>query len=302
MQVRSLVVLLGFTLCLFISISSRKTVAQQVSENGLVYEAGRNKIGLIQYCRNNELIDPTIANQAVTAVESGLPKLPLSDYAKEQGDRAQQAGEDGFWDSGRRRGIASVADQFRTTPADLCQEWANETLRAEALTRLNEVRTITEIVPILPNSQAHPIQVDKLARANVVATAGHLALHPPLPEKAPAIATEAEVASLRGALPTRGRIGRAKPGHMSGAASNTTNALPPSRRAMHLSARLASKSVEPPHRPKRTVSTAVQSRRNYERPHLRQKHRPFNRLWKPRRCLLPGCRWPTLYKRHPSQY
>jgi hypothetical protein len=150
-QVLSLVVLLGLMLCI---LPSHKTMAQQFSASGMVYEAARNKIGLIRYCRNNGLLDPAIADQAVAAVETGLSELPPGDAsAREQGDRAQRAGEDGFWEAGRRRDIASVAKLFRTTPADLCREWGNETLRAQAQARPREVTTIT----VAPSQRTQPL-------------------------------------------------------------------------------------------------------------------------------------------------
>jgi hypothetical protein len=129
-HVLSLVALFGLMLCM---LPSHRTMAQQLSESGVVYEAARNKLGLIRYCRRNNLLDPTLADQVVTAVETGLRERPPGDsFATEQGDIAQQAGEDGFWDAGRRRDIAGVASLFGTTPADLCRDWADETLRAQA--------------------------------------------------------------------------------------------------------------------------------------------------------------------------
>jgi hypothetical protein len=153
-QVLSLVVLLGLTLCMF---PLHNTMAQQFSESDVVYEAARNKIGLIRYCRDNQLLKPEVADQVVAAVEAELSKIsPDNSFVKEQGDRAQQAGEDGFWEAGRRRYIASVATLFRTTPADLCQEWADETLRAQTLRRRKEVATIDVVTPIQPIEPIQP--------------------------------------------------------------------------------------------------------------------------------------------------
>jgi hypothetical protein len=155
-QVPPLVVLLGLTLSFF---SSRETMAQQFDENGVVYEAARNKVGLIRYCRKNQLLDQAVADQAITAVEARLRQLPPGNGSStEQGDRAQQAGEDGFWEVDRRRDIVGVASLFRTTPADLCKEWADDTLRAQE--REIDNTTIAEAEParIAPNDK--PTLVD----------------------------------------------------------------------------------------------------------------------------------------------
>ena len=236
-QVPSLVVLLGLTLYFF---SSYKAIAQQFSDSGVVYESARNKIGLIRYCSRHELLSPEVAEQAVSAVEAGLSKLPWSDtFARELGDRAQQAGEDGFWDAGRKRDIASIARLFRTTPADLCHAWADETLRALAPERRKQVTTAGATAPsqVLPQAEptpAEPIQVYKrpvrIARP---------APHPPLPEKAPAQPNAAELTSLQRTLPTSSHLASgntAGPGQKSGAAEMTQ----PSEQARPHPSRLAS--------------------------------------------------------------
>jgi hypothetical protein len=284
-QVPSLVVLLGLTLSI---LPSHKTMAQQVSENGVVYEAARNKIGLIRYCRKNELLDPAIADQASTAVEAGLRKLPPSDtLAREQGDRAQQAGEDGFWDVGRKRDIASVAKLFRTTPADLCQEWAGETLRVQE--RRGEVLTIAVVGPVqpfrpLPRAELTPvesIQADRRpARESAVVTVARSAPLPPLPEKAPFLPPEAEPPSLQHTLPTAAHLG------------STGRGLRSSGQAVSLSARLPTQPTGSLPR-EQTAAAAVPSDRRFDQP------RPPREKWfyplerKRERCLMPGCKWPA---------
>jgi hypothetical protein len=159
-SVLSLVLMLGLTLCILPSLNA----GAQSSENGVVYEAARNKIGLIRYCRGNALLDPVMAAQAITAVETVLRELPPSEsLPAEQGDRAQQAGEDGFWDVGRRRDIASVAKLFHTTPADLCQEWADETLRSQAPGRRRGGTTNAAVAPIQAPPQTEPIAEEAAA-------------------------------------------------------------------------------------------------------------------------------------------
>lgn len=258
-QILSPVVLLGLTLCI---LPSHEAMAQKLSESGVVYEAARNKIGLIGYCRKNEQLDAGTADQAVKAVEAGLRKIPANDtFAREQGDLAQKAGEDGFWDTGRRRDMASVAKLFSTVPADLCQEWAVETLRAQA--RRGEIKLIAAVAPIrtLPQAEAtavKPVEVDKwLARAAVVRRAAPSAPPPPLPEKAPLLPTEAELASSYRTLPTSRRLASSR--------------------------------------------TAAVSWRLYSQSHPLWAKWPFNRLGKSEKCLMPGCRWPTPQERRSRQ-
>lgn len=199
-KVLSFVVPVGLALCIF---HSHETMAQQSGESGVVYEAARNKIGLIRYCRKAGLLDQSAADQAVTTVEAGLSGLPSDDtLTREQGDRAQQAGEDGFWEAGRRRDVASIANLFHTTPAELCQEWAGETVRAQAMKPYREVKTITieppRFAPSFPQSAFEPDQSTQVDTAKIAAAAGsHSASLPPLPERAPLAPPEAEFASLQ---------------------------------------------------------------------------------------------------------
>ena len=306
-QVQSLVVLLGLTLCI---LPSHETMAQEFNESGVVYEASRNKIGLIRYCRDNQLLSPAVADQAVAAVETGLRKLPPGETIdRERGDRAQRAGEDGFWEAGRKRYIAGIANLFRTTPAELCQEWADETLRGQA-PRYVEVKTVTVSPPIQPiqplpqakPAPAEPIQVDRpLAFAS--ATGGVRVARPvpppPLPEKAPFLPAEAELASLQPTLPTGGHFAftdKAVPEHMSDTTAATPDVTPqPSGKAVALSERLATE--EGPLPGEQTVAAATPLPRIYDQPQPLPEKRLFNRLGKAERCLMPGCRWPKSQER-----
>ena len=308
LQVQSLVVLLGLTLCV---LPSHETMAQEFSESGVVYEATRNKIGLIRYCRDNQLLAPAIADQTVAAMGAGLSKLPPGEtFDRERGDRAQQAGEDGFWDVGRRRYIASIANLFRTTPGELCQEWADETLRGQA-PRYLEVKTVTVAPPIQPiqplpqakPAPAEPILVDEPpAPATVVVKAARSVPLPPLPEKkAPFLPAEAELASL----PTRSHLastGGAVPENISGTTAATPDVTPQSSgQAVPLSERLATDAAEPlPH--EQTVAAATPLPRLYDQPQPLQEKRLFNRLGKAERCLMAGCRWPTRQAKDSSRY
>jgi hypothetical protein len=321
-QVLSLVALLGLALCV---LPSHRTMAQQFSVSDVVYEAARNKIGLMRYCRNNELLAPALADQAVSTVEIGLRKLPSSDiFAREQGDRAEQAGEDGFWEAGRRRDIASVGKLFGATPADLCKEWAGETLRAQAPRRSRAIETTIAIAtpPTQPLPQAAPrsvgpIQLDERpARATTVEKTARSApplptpplatpslatpslvtpplVSPPLPVKAPFLPPEAEAAwqrtSLQRTWPTAGNI------PSSGIAPSA--APQPSGPAASLSARLASEAASEPPR-EQTGTAAVPSPRldDDPSPPLLEKS-PFNKLGRPQRCLMAGCKWTTPQER-----
>jgi hypothetical protein len=159
--VPSPVVLLGLALGI---LWWHPAMAQQGSDSVVVYEAARNKIGLIRYCRSAKLLDAVVASQAIATMESVLPAPPASETVTiEQGDRAQQAGEDGFWEVGRRRDLASVAKLFRTTPADLCQEWADETLRVQGPQRRKAVTMNASMAPFpsiqpVPQAETAPVE------------------------------------------------------------------------------------------------------------------------------------------------
>jgi hypothetical protein len=298
------VVLLGLALWPF---SSNEIAAQQFAETGVVYEAGRNKIGLILHCRNNALLDPPIANQAVTAVETGLSKLPLGDpLTREQGDRAQQAGEAGYWEAGRRRDIAGVAKLFGTTPADLCKEWAAETLRAQAPRPRGEITTVAAVAPIqpvqpFPQTEATPVQptqADRSATRGATVNEAPSAAPPPLPEKAPSLPRGSELASLPRTLPTSGDLastGAAVSGLKSGATATTPAAKRRSLgQAVPSSARLASGAPGPLRR-EQTITAAAPSRR-LDDPSPQHSEKPrFT-------CFMPGCKWPTSQDSRSWQY
>ena len=163
-RVSSLVVVL---ICLGLMIyipRSHNATAQQFSESDLAYEAARNKIGLMRYCRNKRMLDPIMAGRAIAALETGLGAPPPVDSALwKQGDRAQQAGEDGLWSSGGNRDLATAAKLlFRTTPEDLCQGWAEETLKGpqEEGRRETTIAVSAPTQPIEPYPQAKPTIIE----------------------------------------------------------------------------------------------------------------------------------------------
>src|SRR5687767_11842111 len=88
--------LLGLTLCI---LPPDTAAAQQSDASGIVYESARNRIGLMRYCRNNTTLDTVIAEKAVKVIEADLRTLPRENaLTRELGDRAEEAGEDGFLD------------------------------------------------------------------------------------------------------------------------------------------------------------------------------------------------------------
>jgi hypothetical protein len=169
--------LFGLTLCI---LPPDKAAAQQFDASGIVYEAARNRIGLMRYCRNNTTLDTAIAEKAVKIIEADLRAFePENELARALGDRAEEAGEDGFLDVVRRRDIASFAQLFRTTHASLCQEWAAETLR------VGEAKTAS--YASIANTE--PIRAGAIAPTSLNITyptaIPRAAVLPPFPAKAP---------------------------------------------------------------------------------------------------------------------
>jgi hypothetical protein len=173
--------LLGLTLC---SLPPEKAAAQQFDAGGIVYEAARNRIGLMRYCRNYTSLDTAVAEKAVRIIEADLRAFtPENELARELGDRAEEAGEDGFLDVVRRRDIASFAKLFRSTPAGLCQEWAAETLRVqEPGSRGYNNISIATIEPIRAGRTIAPPSPD-ITQAIAIPQAA--VLPPPVPAKPP---------------------------------------------------------------------------------------------------------------------
>ena len=188
--------LLGLTLCI---LPPDTAAAQQSDPSGIVYESARNRIGLMRYCRNNTTLDTAIAEKAVKLIEADLRTLPReNELTRELGDRAEEAGEDGFLDVVRRRDIASFARLFRTTPAGLCQEWAAETLRVQEpgsraynIATIEPIRAGRTIAPDVTHAIAIPPS----------------AVLPPLPAKAPLPVAEAQPASQQQTLTMAAQVG-----------------------------------------------------------------------------------------------
>ena len=154
-----LAAMLGLSLCGHTVSAS----AQQGDGPGTFYAYARNKIGLLRYCRDRALVGQVTADRAVKAVEIGLRRLAVADgLAKERGDKAEKAGEAGFWeDANGKQDLASVAKLFDTTTAGLCKEMAGQTgtvrqppvtrqVAPKAATYLNANRSTASIEPASP--------------------------------------------------------------------------------------------------------------------------------------------------------
>ena len=117
---------LGVALCCGCAASAS---AQQSDAPDGFYEYARNKIGLLRYCRDQALLGQVTADRAVEAIEIALGRVAVSDdLVKERGERAQKAGQLGFWEKANgRRNLASIAALLGTTTADLCKELGGQT-------------------------------------------------------------------------------------------------------------------------------------------------------------------------------
>lgn len=284
-RVPSIAAVLGLALCLH---APQEAISQQFDESGVVFEAARNKIGLILYCRKNALLDPAKADQAVTAIEAGLRNVPVSSsLAARRGKRAQQAGENGFWDTGRKHNISSIAKQFRTTPKDLCVEWASETVRAHGVRPPMQIETAAILKPALPKQ---PLPQDALkppksvlperppAGAATAPAASSLASVPPMPEKAPSASGTVKAVSL----PRPPKTG----GNHAGATGRTApaSAAPLADPAQNAASR------------KKTVADNEPQRQRFAR------RSRLDWLERYRGCWMPGCRWPTPQERRARRY
>jgi hypothetical protein len=105
--------------------------AQQKSGRDVVYEAARNRIGLLRHCRDTGLLDKPIADVAIQVTEGELASFPAADtpLGRRYGDAAEKDGEAGVLGPDSKRDMAAFAALFKTTPANLCREWAVESLR-----------------------------------------------------------------------------------------------------------------------------------------------------------------------------
>jgi hypothetical protein len=179
--------LLGLSLSIF---PIHRLSAQQSNLNSVVYEAARNKIGLLRYCLNNTTLDSETAEKAVEVIETGLRAFPLDEQTRELGDRAERAGEDGFLDAVRRKDIASFAQRFGTSSTGLCKQWAEEALPARKAKASGPVVSIATIQPIPSRPRAAPPAVNVSHRIE----APYAAERPPVPAKPVLRPTEAGLA------------------------------------------------------------------------------------------------------------
>jgi hypothetical protein len=117
--------LLGFGLA---ALAPHPATAQQSRGRDIVYEAARNKIGLIRYCHRQGLLDRQTTDIALRVAESGLDPSAAPAVIT-AGDKAEEDGEAGILGPSGKRDITNFAVLFKTTPASLCKEWAAESLR-----------------------------------------------------------------------------------------------------------------------------------------------------------------------------
>lgn len=142
----SLTALLGFSICW----GATPAMAQQSAGPEIFYEYARNKIGLLRYCRDQGLLGQVTADRAVKAIERGLESLTISEgLVKEQGDRAEKAGERGFWEANGQHDLAGVAALRRTTLIDLCQELGGQRTIYQAPAPTQIVQRVKAPNPVL---------------------------------------------------------------------------------------------------------------------------------------------------------
>ena len=122
---------------------------EQNKGRDIVYEAARNKIGLLRFCRSERLLDRTTADVAIKVSESGLNAFPApkTRMARVGGDDAQAQGEAGVLGPDGKRDLADFAVHFKTTPAALCKEWAAEGLRGVKGRSLQQAPETTSATP-----------------------------------------------------------------------------------------------------------------------------------------------------------
>jgi hypothetical protein len=176
------VALFGFSL---LASHAGPAHAQAGDDFDIVYEAARNKIGLLRHCRVKAFLDAATAATAIAEVDARIARMQVSGALLVQGDKAEKSGEAGllFGVSGKRD-LANLAVLFKTSPAGLCQEWAGETLRSS--TPRSTPKSARYDLPDTPPAAQQPY-----GTAAVVALSP--ALIPPIPEKAPHVTAHAAV-------------------------------------------------------------------------------------------------------------
>lgn len=121
----------------FWAANCEQAAAQQNNGRDVVYEAARNRVGILKYCWENGLIDPSNGFSAIQLSAKELAPLTAkaSAAARQFGDEAEKDGIAGILGPNSRRSIDSFARSFRTTPAALCKEWVTEQLRGDPAKR-----------------------------------------------------------------------------------------------------------------------------------------------------------------------
>ena len=130
---------------------------EQNKGRDIVYEAARNKIGLLRFCRSAALLDRATADVAIKVLEGGLDAFPApkTRAARAGGEDAQAQGEAGVLGPDGKRDIADFAVHFKTTPAALCKEWALESLRGVKARSLQQAPETTSATPRMAPAEAN---------------------------------------------------------------------------------------------------------------------------------------------------
>jgi hypothetical protein len=88
----------------------------------------RNKVGLLRYCKQKDLLDAAVADRAIEGAQAGVSTVTAfreTLVSKRDGDVAEKNGEAGLWGAWRSP-MEQMAESFVLTPTELCRRWAEE--------------------------------------------------------------------------------------------------------------------------------------------------------------------------------
>lgn len=122
---RCLSILLG--LAFGVNIAGAQQMQQDPGRD-LTYEMARNKVGLLRYCKRQNLLDAKIADEAIEGAQGGVSVATAfqeTTVSKRHGDLAEKNGEAGLWGASRSP-MEQMAESLIRTPAAMCEQWASE--------------------------------------------------------------------------------------------------------------------------------------------------------------------------------
>jgi hypothetical protein len=122
---RSLSILLGLT---FGTTFAGAQQMQQDPGRDVLYEMARNKVGLLRYCKQQDLLDAKVADDAIEGAQGGVSAITAfreTPVSRRDGDLAEKNGEAGLWGASRSP-MEKMAQSFVQTPRELCKQWAEE--------------------------------------------------------------------------------------------------------------------------------------------------------------------------------